>query len=416
MHLSERSSGFVDLENLYGGKNYAPLPVVLSRGKGARVWDVDGKEYLDFLSAYSAVNQGHCHPRIIRALQEQAERLTLTSRAFYNDQLGPFEEWLCRLLGFDRLIPMNSGAEAVETAIKLARRWGYDVKGVPQDRAKIIVCSGNFHGRTLGIVSASTDPASRGGFGPYLPGFIIVPFGDLNALETALQDQDVVGFLVEPIQGEAGVVVPPEGYLAAASALCRKVGALFIADEVQTGLARTGKMLACDHEGVKPDLLILGKALSGGVMPVSAVLGSSEIILTIRPGEHGSTFGGNPLACAVARAAVEVLLDENLADRAFALGKMFRERLSFLNSPLVETVRGKGLLNAIVVRPHGDNGKGGKRTAYDLCHELAEHGVLAKQTQVHTIRFAPPLVITESEMEQGLSVIESVLKRAAVVL
>ncbi len=416
MHLSERSSGFVDLENSFGGKNYAPLPVVLSRGQGARVWDVDGKEYLDFLSAYSAVNQGHCHPKIVGALRDQAERLTLTSRAFYNDQLGPFEAWLCKLLGFERLIPMNSGAEAVETAIKLARRWGYDVKGVPQDRAKVVVCSGNFHGRTLGIISASTDPASRGGFGPYLPGFITVPFGDLASLEKALEDPDVVGFLVEPIQGEAGVIVPPEGYLSGAAALCKKVQALFIADEVQTGLARTGKMLACDYEQVKPDLLILGKALSGGVLPVSAVLGSSEVILTIRPGEHGSTFGGNPLACAVARAAVEVVLDEKLAERAFALGQVFRERLSSLNSPLIEKVRGKGLLNAIVVRPHGDNGKGGKRTAYDLCHELAEYGVLAKQTQVHTIRFAPPLVITESELERGLLVIESVIRRAAVSL
>jgi ornithine--oxo-acid transaminase len=275
------------------------------------------------------------------------------------------------------------------------------------------VCSGNFHGRTLGILSASTDPASRGGFGPYLPGFITIPFGDLPSLEAALGDPEVVGFLVEPIQGEAGVVVPPEGYLSGAAAMCKKARTLFIADEVQTGLARTGMMLACDYEQVKPDLLILGKALSGGVLPVSAVLGSSEIILTIRPGEHGSTFGGNPLACAVARAAVEVLLDEKLAERAFALGKIFRERLSSLNSPLVETVRGKGLLNAIVVRPHGDNGKGGKRTAYDLCHEFAEHGLLAKQTQVHTIRFAPPLVITESEIDHGLSIIETVLKRAA---
>jgi ornithine--oxo-acid transaminase len=374
---------------------------------------VDGKEYLDFLSAYSAVNQGHCHPKIIAALTEQAGRLTLTSRAFYNDRLGPYEEWLCKLLGFERLIPMNSGAEGVETALKLARRWGYDVKGIAKDRAKIIVCSENFHGRTLGILSASTDPASRGGFGPYLPGFITVPFGDLPALKAALRDPEVAGFMVEPIQGEAGVVVPPEGYLSGAAQACRESRVLFIADEVQTGLARTGRMLACDHEGVKPDLLILGKALSGGVLPVSAVLGSSEILLTIRPGEHGSTFGGNPLACAVARAAVGVLLDEKLAENAERLGKIFRERLSALCSPIVETVRGKGLLNAIVVRPHGNNGKGGQKTAYDLCHELAEHGVLAKQTHVHTIRFAPPLVITPEELERGIAAIEKVLTDSA---
>jgi ornithine--oxo-acid transaminase len=409
MHLSDRSRFFIDLENRFGGKNYAPLPVVLSRGQGARVWDVDGKEYLDFLSAYSAVNQGHAHPRIIEALKHQAEILTLTSRAFYNDRLGPFEEWLCSLLGFERMIPMNSGAEAVETAIKLARRWGYDVKGIAQNRAKIIVCSGNFHGRTLGILSASTDPASRGGFGPYLPGYVLVPYGDAAALAEALRDPEVAGFLVEPIQGEAGVVVPPAGYLAEAAERCKEARVLLIADEVQTGLARTGRMLACDHEGVKPDLLILGKALSGGVLPVSAVLGSSEILLTIRPGEHGSTFGGNPLACAVARAAVEVILEENLALKAQTLGEIFRSRISALNSPVVETVRGKGLLNAVVIRPHGDNGKGGKRTAYDLCHELAERGVLAKQTQEHTIRFAPPLVIREDELNRGIDVIASVL-------
>ena len=413
MHLSEKAQALVELENSYGGKNYAPLPVVLNHGRGAKVWDVDGKEYLDFLSAYSAVNQGHCHPKIISALTEQAQKLTLTSRAFYNDQLGVYEKWLCELLGFERLIPMNSGAEAVETAMKLARRWGYDVKGVAADLAKIIVCEENFHGRTIGIISASTDPASKGGFGPFTPGFIVVPYGDLEALSVALQDPTVVGFLVEPIQGEAGVVVPPEGYLSEGLKLCKKANVLFIADEVQTGLARTGRMLACDHEGVKPDVLILGKALSGGVLPVSAVLSSSEVILTVRPGEHGSTFGGNPLACAVARAAVEVLLNERLAENADRLGKIFRAAAVGFNSPIVELVRGKGLLNAIVVKPHGKSAKGGLKTAYDICHELAEHGVLAKQTHVHTIRFAPPLVISEEELRHGLKVIEQVLRSSA---
>ncbi|NDG83658.1 MAG: ornithine--oxo-acid transaminase [Proteobacteria bacterium] len=412
MHLSAKSRHLIDLENRFGGKNYAPLEVVLSKGLGARVWDVDGREYLDFLSAYSAVNQGHCHPRIIEALRSQAERLTLTSRAFYNDQLGEFEAWICGLFGFDRMIPMNSGAEAVETAMKLARRWGYDVKGIKKDCAKIIVCEGNFHGRTLGIVSASTDPSSRGGFGPYLPGFITVPYDDTAALEQALQDPEVAGFLVEPIQGEAGVKVPGDGYLKKAFELCKKSRVLFIADEVQTGLARTGKMFCCDHEGVKPDVLILGKALSGGVLPVSAVLSSNEVILTIRPGEHGSTFGGNPLACAVAKAAVQVLIDENLADRAQRLGEIFRSELRALQSPVVELVRGKGLLNAVVIKPHGKNAKGEPRTGYDVAHDLVEYGVLAKQTHVHTIRFAPPLVITETELEQGIEGIKTAIRKS----
>jgi len=403
------SQYFIDLENRYGGKNYAPLEVVLSRGRGARVWDVEGKEYLDFLSAYSAVNQGHAHPRIVAALSEQASKITLTSRAFYNDQLGEFEKWLCELTGFDRMIPMNSGAEAVETALKLARRWGYDIKKIPPHEAKIIVCEGNFHGRTLGILSASTDPASRGGFGPYLPGFIVIPYDDLSALATAVKDPHVAGFLVEPIQGEAGVVVPKDGYLKEASRLCRESRVLFMADEVQTGLSRTGKLFACDHESVKPDVLILGKALSGGVLPVSAVLSSNEVILTVKPGEHGSTFGGNPLACAVARMAVQVLLDEKLAERAERLGRVFRAELEALQSPIVEKVRGKGLLNAVVIKPHGKNEKGNPKTAYDLCHELADHGVLAKQTHVHTIRFAPPLVITDEELAHGLSVIRKVI-------
>jgi len=412
MHLTENARRMIELENRYGGKNYAPLEVVLCEGRGARVWDVDGKEYLDFLSAYSAVNQGHAHPRIIAALTEQASRLTLTSRAFYNDRLGEFEQWLCELTGFDRMIPMNSGAEAVETAMKLARRWGYDAKKIPENQAKIIVCEGNFHGRTLGILSASTDPASRRGFGPYLPGFIVIPYNDLSALEQALKDPHVAGFLVEPIQGEAGVVVPDEGYLRCAACMCKRAGVLFMADEVQTGLSRTGRLFACDHENVKPDVLILGKALSGGVLPVSAVLSSHEVILTIKPGEHGSTFGGNPLACAVARAAVQVLLDEKLAERAERLGRIFRSELEALNSPIVEKVRGKGLLNAVVIRPHGKNEKGNPKTAYDLCHELADHGVLAKQTHVHTIRFAPPLVITEAELQRGLSVIKQVISKS----
>ena len=410
MEMSEKSRKLIELENRFGGKNYAPLEVVLARGRGARVWDVDGREYLDFLSAYSAVNQGHCHPKIIGALKAQAETLTLTSRAFYNDQLGVFEEWLCTRFGFDRMIPMNSGAEAVETALKLARRWAYDVKGVSPDRAKIIVCEGNFHGRTLGIISASTDPDSRGGFGPFLPGFVVIPYNDLPALKTALADPEVAGFLVEPIQGEAGVVVPSTGYLSGAAALCRDARALFIADEVQTGLARTGRMFCCDHESVKPDLLIIGKALSGGVLPVSAVLSSNEVILTVKPGQHGSTFGGNPLACAVARAAVEVLFDEGLSERAEKLGQIFRSELEAMRSPIVETVRGKGLLNATVIRPHGKNAKGGLKTAYDLCHEFADHGLLAKQTHVHTIRFAPPLVISEAELEHGLQVIKKVIR------
>ena len=413
MNLSQKAQTLLELEKKYGAENYAPLPVVLSRGLGAKVWDVDGHEYLDFLSAYSAVNQGHCHPKIIKALKDQADRLTLTSRAFYNDQLGTYEKWLCGLFGFDRMIPMNSGAEAVETALKLARRWGYDVKKIKSGQARIIAVEGNFHGRTLGIISASTDPASRDGFGPFLPGFDIIPYNDLPALEKALQNPDVAAFLVEPIQGEAGVIVPTQGYLKGAQELCKKAKVLFMADEVQTGLGRTGKMFACDYEQVKPDVLILGKALSGGVLPISAVLSSDEVILTIRPGEHGSTFGGNPLSCAVARAAMEVILEENLCDRAMKLGEIFRSELRALNSPIIKDVRGKGLLNATEIIPHGQKAGGKpaeKKTAYDLCHDLIEHGLLAKQTHVHTIRFAPPLVITEEELERGLKVLKMVLK------
>ncbi len=406
LKISEKAQALIDLENRYGATNYKPLPVVLSHGKGAQVFDVDGKGYLDFLSAYSAVNQGHAHPKIIEALKKQADILTLTSRAFYNDRLGKLEAYLCTTFGFDRMLPMNSGAEAVETALKLARRYAYEVKNVPEGAAKIIVVEGNFHGRTLGIISASTDPDSRGGYSPFLSGFEVIPYNDLSALEQALFDPNVAAFLVEPIQGEAGVVVPSEGYLKSAFELCRKKNVLFMADEVQTGLARTGKLFACDHEGVKPDVLILGKALSGGVMPVSAVFTRNEVMLTIKPGQHGSTFGGNPLACAVAQAAVEVLIEEKLADRAEMLGKIFRDEIKSWNAPIVEAVRGKGLLNAVVIRPHGKNEKGEAMTAYDVCYRLAALGVLAKQTHVHTIRFAPPLVITENEMECALGAIK----------
>lgn len=408
------SSTYIELEKRYGALNYAPLPVVLARGRGAKVWDVQGKEYLDFLSAYSAVNQGHSHPKIVKALQAQAEKLSLCSRAFYNDQLGAYEKWLCNLFQYERMIPMNSGAEAVETALKLIRKWGYEVKKIPDNQAKIIVAAGNFHGRTLGVISASTDEATRRNFGPLLEGFVIIPYNDLKALEQALQDPCIAGFLVEPIQGEAGVVVPDEGYLKRSFELCKKHKVLFAADEIQTGLARTGKMLACDYENVKPDLLLLGKALSGGMMPISAVLTNHEVMLTLKAGEHGSTFGGNPLSCVVARAAVEVLLEENLADRAFKLGEQFREELKNiaknLPEPIIETIRGKGLLNAIVIKPHGKNADGKPKTAYDICHKLMGLGVLAKQTHVHAIRFAPPLVIKDDELMEGLNALKNALR------
>jgi ornithine--oxo-acid transaminase len=409
MKPSSKAQQFIDVELQYGANNYAPLPVVLEKGLGAKVWDVDGKEYLDFLSAYSAVNQGHAHPKIIRALSEQAQKLTLTSRAFYNNELGAYEKFMCDLLKYDRLLPMNSGAEAVETALKLTRRWGYDVKKIPDGQAKIIVCEENFHGRTLGIISASTDPDSRGGFGPFLPGYLVIPFGDAVALEQALKDPTVAGFMFEPMQGEAGVVVPPNGYLQKVRDLTRAANVLMVADEVQTGLARTGKLLACDHENVKPDVLILGKALSGGVLPISAVLASHEVMLTLKPGQHGSTFGGNPLACVVARAAIDVLLEENLAEKAAKLGEIFRSELRAMDSPVVELVRGKGLLNAAVIQPHERNGQ--KFTAKEVCYEMAEHGLLAKQTHQHIIRFAPPLVITESELEKGIGIIRDALTR-----
>ncbi len=390
----------MELEDKYGAHNYHPLPVVLSKGAGARVWDAEGKEYFDFLSAYSAVNQGHCHPKIIGALIDQAQTLTLTSRAFYNDVLGVYEKFATSYFGYDKILPMNSGAEGDETALKLCRKWAYTKKGIAENEAKIIVCADNFHGRTITVISMSTDPDSRGGFGPYTPGFITIPYNDLPALEKALEDPNVAGFLVEPIQGEAGVFVPDDGYLKGAYDLCKAKNVLFIADEVQTGIARTGQLLACDHEGVKPDILILGKALSGGVYPVSAVLANDEIMLCIKPGEHGSTFGGNPLAARVAIAALEVVKEESLAEKAAYLGKIFRAEMQKLvdETNLVTKVRGKGLLNAVIV-----NDTPQSHTAWNICVKMAENGVLAKPTHGNIIRFAPPLVITETELMDAIA-------------
>jgi ornithine--oxo-acid transaminase len=394
---------YIEREEKFGAHNYHPLPVVLDRGQGAYVWDVEGKRYYDFLSAYSAVNQGHCHPKITAALIEQAQKLTLTSRAFFNSVLGEYEEYITKYFGYDKVLPMNSGAEGDETALKLCRKWAYLKKGISQDKAKIIVCEGNFHGRTITIVSMSTDPDARKDYGPFTPGFITIPYNDIPALEKALEDPDVAGFLVEPIQGEAGVFVPDEGYIKKAYDLCRSRNVLFIADEVQTGLARTGKLLACDHEGVRPDILILGKALSGGAMPISAVLADDEIMLTIKPGEHGSTFGGNPLAGKVAIAALEVIREERLAEKAERLGRIFRDEMKAIDSDMIELVRGKGLLNAIVIRP-----KNGKE-AWDVCLAMMELGVLAKPTHGHIIRFAPPLVITEEQLRDAISLIKKAL-------
>jgi ornithine--oxo-acid transaminase len=395
---------YVDREDKYGAHNYHPLPVVLERGEGPFVWDVDGKRYFDFLSAYSAVNQGHCHPKIIKAMTDQAQKLTLTSRAFYNSVLGEYEEYVTKYFKYEKVLPMNSGAEADETALKLCRKWAYKNKGIQHDKAKIICCEGNFHGRTITIISMSTDPDARNDYGPFTPGFIIIPYNDINALENALKDPDVAGFLVEPIQGEAGVYVPDDGYLKKSYDLCKKHNVLFIADEVQTGIGRTGKLLACDHEGVRPDILILGKALSGGVMPVSAVLADNEIMLTIRPGEHGSTFGGNPVAAKVAIAALEVIKREKLAENADRLGKIFRDEFKSIKSDMIELVRGKGLLNAVVIRP-----KGGK-TAWDVCLAMMEKGLIAKPTHEHIIRFAPPLVITEKQLREAIAIIKEAFK------
>jgi ornithine--oxo-acid transaminase len=391
---------YMDREARYGAHNYHPLPVVLERGEGVFVWDVEGRRYYDFLAAYSAVNQGHCHPKIVKALTDQAQKLALTSRAFYNNVLGEWEEYMTSLFGYDKMLPMNSGAEADETALKLIRKWAYKVKGVPKNEAKIIVCNGNFHGRTITIISMSSDPDAYNDYGPYTPGFINIPYNDVKALKKALGDPNVAGFLVEPIQAEAGVYVPEDGFLRKAFDLCKENNVLFVADEVQTGLARTGKMLACDHEDVRPDILILGKAISGGMFPVSCVLADDEIMLTIKPGEHGSTYGGNPIAAKVAIAAMEVIREENLADNAERLGKIFRKKLKSIDSELIEIVRGKGLLNAVVIKPV--NGK----SAWDVCVALKDNGLLAKPTHEHIIRFTPPLVITEEQLLEAIGIIE----------
>ncbi len=402
--VSHNAHHFLELEDRHGAHNYHPLPVVLSRGEGVHVWDVDGKHYFDFLSGYSAINQGHCHPRIVAALVAQANKLTLTSRAFYNNMLGEYEAYMTRLFGYDRLLPMNTGVEAVETALKLARRWGYEVKGIEENKAKIIVCRENFHGRTLNVISFSTDPTSRTNFGPFMPGYEPVPYNDLAALRAAVADKHVAGFLVEPIQGEAGVIVPDEGYLEQAAVICREANVLFIADEIQTGLARTGKMLACDHEDVHPDILILGKALSGGMLPVSAVLADDEIMLTIKPGEHGSTYGGNPLACKVAMTALDVLIEEDMAENAAEQGAYFRKGLRDMKHPHIASVRGKGLLNAIVI-DHPDS-----NAAWELCLTLRDNGLLAKPTHGHIIRLAPPLLITREQVDESLDIIRKSLQ------
>ncbi len=417
MEKTLTSQEAMELENKYGAHNYHPLPVVLDRGEGVYVWDLEGKKYFDFLSAYSAVNQGHCHPKIVGALTEQAQKLTLTSRAFYNSVLGEFEKYATEYFGFDKVLMMNSGAEAVETAIKLTRKWAYEKKGIAENEAKIIVCENNFHGRTTTIISFSNDPDARKNFGPYTPGFIKIPYNDVDALAKALQEENVAGFMAEPIQGEAGVFVPDEGYLKAARELCTKAGVLFVADEVQTGIARTGSLLAvcgncaCENKCqkdpetyVQPDVLILGKAISGGAYPVSAVLANDDIMNVIRPGEHGSTFGGNPMACAVAKAALDVVKDENLAQRANQLGAYLRKELEAINSPLVKIVRGKGLLNAIVIDDTPDSS-----TAWDICVKLKDNGLLAKPTHGNIIRFAPPLVITQSQLDDCVSIIRKVL-------
>ncbi len=401
MSTSEKitSKQAIALEEKHGAHNYHPLPVVLSCGEGVFVWDVEGKRYYDFLSAYSAVNQGHCHPKIVGALTEQAQKLALTSRAFHNDVLGQYEKYITGIFGYDKVLPMNTGAEAVETAIKLCRKWAYQKKGIPENQAKIVVCENNFHGRTTTIVSFSNDPDGYKDYGPFTPGFIRIPYNDVDALEEALKDPNVAGFLFEPIQGEAGVFVPDEGYLTKTYELCKKNNVLFIADEVQTGIARTGKMLACDHENVKPDVVILGKAISGGLYPVSAVLANDDVMLVIKPGEHGSTFGGNPVAAKVAMAALEVIVEEKLAERAERLGELLRKELRAIQSDMLTLVRGKGLLNAIVIKPKGD------KTAMDVCLKMAENGLLAKPTHGDKIRFAPPLVISEEQLMECVEII-----------
>jgi ornithine--oxo-acid transaminase len=402
--MSDKANYFLQLEEQYSAHNYHPLPVVLSKGKGVFVWDVDGKRYYDFLSGYSAVNQGHCHPAIISAFMDQAQQLTLTSRAFHNNVFGEYAKYITQLFGYDKVLPMNTGVEAVETAIKLCRRWGYDRKGIAEDKAIIVVCANNFHGRTGTVISFSTDPSATTGFGPYMPGFTIIPYNNLPALAAALQNKNVAGFLVEPIQGEAGVVVPDEGYLAMAKKLCEEANVLFIADEVQTGLSRTGKMLACDHEGIRPDIVILGKALSGGTMPVSAVLADDHIMLNIKAGEHGSTYGGNPLACKVAIASLQALQDDKMAENAAAMGELFRNGLKALNNPHISIIRGRGLLNAIVI-DHAD-----KEAAWKLCLALKQNGLLAKPTHGDKIRLAPPLVINHEQIKEAIAIIDLSLK------
>jgi ornithine--oxo-acid transaminase len=403
--LTANTQQYIDLEEKYGAHNYHPLPVVLERGEGVYLWDVDGKRYYDFLSGYSAVNQGHCHPKIIAALTAQAQQLTLTSRAFHSNLLGEYEKYITSYFGYDKVLPMNTGVEGGETAIKLARRWGYKVKGIEDNKARIIFASGNFWGRTMAAISSSTDPSSYKQFGPYMPGFEIVDYNNLAALEKAFQDKNVAAFMFEPIQGEAGVVVPDEGYLAGVRNLCTEYNVLMIADEIQTGLARTGKMLACDHENVRPDILILGKALSGGVLPVSAVLCDDAIMMTIKPGEHGSTYGGNPLACAVAMAALQVLKDEKMAENAAAMGELLRSEINKLNAPFISLVRGRGLLNAIVIR-HSN-----PEAAWDLCLTLKENGLLAKPTHGDKIRFAPPLIINKEQVMECVGIIDTSLKK-----
>ena len=398
-----KSKKYIELEDKHGAHNYHPLPVVLAKGEGVFVWDVDGNKYYDFLSSYSAVNQGHCHPKIVGALKQQADILTLTSRAFHNDVLGKYEEFVTKLFGYDKVLPMNTGVEGGETANKLARKWGYMKKGIEKNKARIIFAKGNFWGRTLAAISSSDDPSSYEGFGPFMPGYDLIPYNDLEALETELKDFNVCAFMVEPIQGEAGVVVPDEGYLQGVRKLCDKYNVLFIADEVQTGIARTGKMLACDYEDARPDLLILGKAISGGVFPVSAVLADDEIMLCIQPGEHGSTFGVNPLACNVAQAALEVVLDENLAENAYRLGEILRSELENFENDMITLVRGKGLLNAIVIKPKNGN------EAWDVCLKLRDNGLLAKPTHGDIIRFAPPLVITEEQLMECIAIIKKTI-------
>lgn len=404
INLSEKTQYYLELEEKYGAHNYHPIPVVLERGEAVYVWDVEGKRYYDFLSGYSSVNQGHCHPLIVQSFIEQSQKLTLTSRAFYNSLLGEFEKFITGLFGYDKVLPMNTGVEAVETAIKLCRKWAYEVKGIEEGKAKIIVCEGNFHGRTSTVISFSSDLLARKNFGPYMPGFEIISYNDLAALEAALNDKNAAGLLVEPIQGEAGVLVPDKGYLSKAKALCEKFNTLFIADEIQTGLGRTGKMLACDYENVRPDVLILGKALSGGMMPVSAVLADDEIMLTIKPGEHGSTYGGNPLACKVAMTALQVLLDEKMTENAVVMGQLFRDELNKIQSPHIASVRGKGLLNAIVIK-HQD-----KEAAWEFCLALKENGLLAKPTHGDKIRFAPPLIITKDQILECVEIIKKSLR------